>query len=422
MDTKIQEAVGLLRHKIISPVLVESGRSQMEYFRKMEREDFDVPGKGLRKFKASTMKIWLMRYKKHGFTGLKPKSRSDKGGFRRIDESVIKAIEGFRKEHMEVSVAKFYDLALKNEVLGHPPLCLATVRRFLKIKNLFPEMKPVARKRFEMSRFGEMWIGDFMHGPHVLEGVDKKKKRKAILMAFIDDHSRVITGGEFGFYENTTLIEKVFKNAILTYGIPLKIYVDNGASFSSQYLSRVCAHLGIGLVHSKPYDSPSRGKIERFFRSVRDGCLSDFKNTDNITLENLNTIFSKWLRDYHHKEHKGINGRPIDRYQTSMGYYPLKRISDEELDEFFMISLERTVNKDATISISGKIYEAPSGFIGKRVELRYSQEDEKDIYIYENNVRVAKLYPCDPLFNGKYYKPLPKKDEEISYQEVVKYD
>ena len=89
-------------------------------------------------------------------------------------------------------------------------------------------------------------------------------------------NSRVITGGEFGFQENTLLLEKVFKAAILQYGVIARLYVDNGASFSSEYLSRVCASLGIGLVHSKPYDSPSRGKIERFFRTVREMFLSQF--------------------------------------------------------------------------------------------------------------------------------------------------
>ena len=75
-----------------------------------------------------------------------------------------------------------------------------------------------------------------------------------------------------------------------------------------------CALAGISLIHSKPYDSPSRGKIERFFRTVRDRFLS--RLTSELTLDELNEAFSLWLQeDYHHKHHTGIDQRPIDRYQ-----------------------------------------------------------------------------------------------------------
>ena len=46
MDQKLREAIGILRHQIISPVLMESGRGQLAYFKQLESRDFDVPGKG----------------------------------------------------------------------------------------------------------------------------------------------------------------------------------------------------------------------------------------------------------------------------------------------------------------------------------------------------------------------------------------
>jgi len=259
-----------------------------------------------------------------------------------------------------------------------------------------------------------------MHGPHVLEAPLSTKKRKAILLAIIDDHSRLIVGGEFGFFENTKLIEQVFKDAILAYGIPERLYVDNGPSFSSEYLKKTCAYLGIGLVHSKPYDSPSRGKIERWFKTVRESFLAPYgqKPFDGVDLKTLNEVFRQWLREqYHHRNHSGIDARPIDRYQDSVTKYPMRRIDEDALDEFFMVRVERSVNNDSTVSFQGVIYEVPPSYIGRRIELRYIQERPTDVYLYENGIRVQKCHPVDSKANGQLYRP-QRRDSEIALHEA----
>ena len=417
MDSKIAELVGLLRHQIISPVLMETGRSQMNYFREAAAREWDVPGRGPRRYGAMTMKGWLNGYKKNGFPALLPKVRGDEGGFRRISEEHKAALRTLRKEYLSMSVLRFYERALEKNALGTPPICMATLRRFLKVENLYAAKdKTQARKRFEMSRFGELWTGDFMHGPHVQDG---KRRKKAILMAIIDDHSRLIVGGAFGFQENTSLLERVFKEAILSHGLPDRLYVDNGPSFSSAYLARVCAHLKIGLVHSKPYDSPSRGKIERFFRTVREGFLSGIHPNAEITLTELNERFSSWLRaEYHHRHHAGIEMRPVDRLQSSIALYPLRRIDEESLSEFFLASVERTVTNDCTVSYLGTSYETPPSYVGRRVELRYLQERPNEIFLYEEGVRIQRLHQVDTKANGRTYRPSPR-DPHVPFQDLM---
>jgi putative transposase len=420
MDPKIAELVGLLRHQIISPVLMETGRGQAKYFRETAAREWDVPGRGMRRFSALTMKGWLKRYNKNGFQALLPKVREDVGGFRKIPEERKQKIRALRSQHLNMSVLRFYELAVKEDVLGSPPICLATLRRFLKLENLFAKKdEPTARKRFEMSRFGELWTGDFMHGPHVLAEPGGKRHKKAILMAIIDDHSRLIVSGLFGFQENTLLLEHAFKDAILAYGLPDRLYVDNGPSFSSEYLRRVCAHLKIGLIHSKPYDSPSRGKIERFFRTVRDQFLSQIHPNAEITLPELNEKFSTWLRtEYHHRHHSGIESRPVDRLQSSIARYPLKRVDEESLSEFFMVSVERTVTNDCTVSFQATHYETPAAYVGRRIELRYLQERPTEIYLYDNGVRIQRLHPVDTQANGRTYRPGPR-DPHVPFQNIM---
>ncbi len=304
---------------------------------------------------------------------------------------------------------RFYNRCVEAKILGEKPICIETLRRLLKSEGLYKTRPPhQPRKRYEMRYFGELWVADFMHGPklHAQEG-DKRKKR-AILMAIIDDHSRVITGFAWGLAEDTKLIEAVFKDAILTYGIPDRFYCDNGPAFSSQYLALVCASLNVGLIHSKPYDSPSRGKVERFFRSVRQGFLCDVGEESGLTLQALNENFRDWLRDYHHRHHHGIDGRPLDRLQASSSQYPRKRIDSDSLEEFFMVTVKRLVNKDSTLSLNNVIYEVPPEFIDQRVELKFKQERPTEVFLYHDGRRVTKVTPVDSQLNGMVYKPSPR--------------
>jgi transposase InsO family protein len=400
MTEEIRKQIGLLRHRIISPVLMETGRTQMEYFRKIGQEEFAIPGSsGKKYFAPATMKGWLRQYRSFGFNGLLPKTRVDSGQARFIKAEVESKIRDLRTEHLEISVAKFYRLCQKEKIFTKNQICLQTLRRYLKANGPFPIVDTAqGRKRYEMSRFGELWVGDFMHGP-VLE----QKKRKAILLAVIDDYSRMIVGYRWSFEETTMPIEYVLKDALLCYGKPDRIYLDNGASFSSDYLRLVCANLDIGLIHSKPYDSPSRGKIERFWRTVRESFLCDFKGK---TLKELSDAFDIWLRqEYHLVHHNGISCRPIDRYQLSLSEYPRSRVNEEILEELFLVRIYRKVNKDATISFKNLIYELPPQYIGKKVEIKYRQENNRELFLYENNKRVTVIKVVDVRANGRAYKP-----------------
>lgn len=405
MDEQIAQKIGLLKHKIISPVLMESGRNQMNYFKKLEKREFDIPGIGTKRFKATTMKTWLNHYRKFGFKALTPKTRKDKNISRKI--SNWKKIKELRENYLEFPITLFYEKCIEEELLGYPPIHYSTLARFLKQKGLMQKRTAQPRKCYEMDRFGELWVADFCHGPQVLDG---KRRRKVILLAIIDDYSRYIVGASFAFAESTHELEQVFKDAILSFGIPDRLYVDNGSAFSSDYLAHACAQVKIGLIHSKPYDSPSRGKIERFFRTIRGRFLIKYKD-EELSLGEINDNLNKWLRDdYHFKKHFSIKVRPVDRYISSIEKYPLKRIAKDQLDEFFMMGFERTVKNDATVSIGAIFYEVPASCIGMRIEIRYVQGDNSKYYLYENNKRICEIKPVDSRANAKSYRPSPREN------------
>ncbi len=133
--------------------------------------------------------------------------------------------------------------------------------------------------RFEAADPNELWVGDALHGPRVGD-------RKTYLFAFLDDHSRLLPGYRFGFAEDTVRLAAALRPALAARGVPAGIYVDNGSAFVDAWLLRACAKLGVRLVHSQPGRPQGRGKIERFFRTVREQFLVEVTDT---TSEDLTT-------------------------------------------------------------------------------------------------------------------------------------
>lgn len=165
-------------------------------------------------------------------------------------------------------------------------LCQSTAYRILKQKGVPLRLvqAPVDRRRFEAEFPNDMWQSDVMHGPSVkIDG----KMHKAYLIAVLDDHSRLLPHAEFFLSERLDCWLDAFRQALMARGLPRKLYVDNGAAFSSKHLEHICASLGIALIHTPPYTPQGRGKIERFFRTVRTRFLPNFQGG---TLLELNTV------------------------------------------------------------------------------------------------------------------------------------
>ncbi|MHC5058497.1 MAG: DDE-type integrase/transposase/recombinase [Planctomycetota bacterium] len=403
MTDETRDQIALFRYKLISPVLAEPARAQNAYFRRQAELDHNVPHYGVRRFQLSTMKGWLRKYRRKGIKGLRPKPRADLGRPRRLDDNAMEAIRIRCKAYPHYTVTMLYLSLQADGLLGEPPLCYGSLLRIVRQERLLDgtRKRSDARKRYEMDRVNELWVCDFMHGPTVQSD---RRRKKAILCAIIDDHSRMVVGHAFSAHETVSALTVVLKEAFSAFGVPRRLYVDNGPSFSSDLLAQACAGAGISLIHSKPYDSPSRGKVERFFRTVRERFLSTI--TEELTLDALNDAFTRWLKDdYHHRHHTGIDQRPIDRYHASSAQTDIRRLARAELDEIFLIRHERLVNNDATISFKGNIYEVPAAYIRQRVELRHPVDDDAELWLYDAGQKVARLKLVDARENARVFRP-----------------
>ncbi len=175
------------------------------------------------------------------------------------------------------------------------------------------------RRHFAYQKAGELWMSDVMHGPAVV--VSGRRKQKTYLIGLIDDAIRVVPYGVFALSESTSAYLPVLRQGVMRRGIPLRLYVDNGAAFRSHHLALVCARLGITLIHARPYQPAGKGKQERFFRTVRMRFLPTLGPADLGSLDALNRRFWAWVEgEYHRAPHRGLDDMtPLDAWAMRSG-------------------------------------------------------------------------------------------------------
>jgi len=337
-----------------------------------------IPYSSRTRISENTVYRWIGRYRKSGgkIESLHPRKRNDRGKPRVLTGETIANIVNARKERPHVPVKMLLaDLKCRNLIPERTGL--TTLYRVLHQTDLMNKTPvPEDRRKFEAPLPNDIWQSDVMHGPKVdVNGT----QRKTYLIAFLDDHSRLVPFAAFYLSENFSSFMDAFEKALVKRGLPRKLYVDNGAAYRSHKLEFTCASLAIALIHARPYKPQGKGKIERFFRTVR----SDFLSVANtVSLETINASFDKWLEDvYHQRKHTGTSMTPFNRFTRKLACI---RQAPRDLKNHFRKAVNRTVARDRTVTLDGRLFEAPVLLIGKRVLLLYHEHTPKQVEIFWN--------------------------------------
>jgi putative transposase len=186
-------------------------------------------------------------------------------------------------------------------------------------------------------------------------------------------------------------LEAALRGGLAARGVPRSIYVDNGSAFVSAPLLRACAVLGIRLVHSTPGRPQRRGKIERFFETVRIQFLVEVEARGVANLDELNRLFSAWVETvYHRRVHSETNQAPIER--LGAGAVPALP-TPEQLHEAFLWSETRAVTKTGTVSLHGNVFEVDAALVGCRVEVVFDPFDLESVEIRYQGRAMGKGLP-----------------------------
>lgn len=344
--------------------------------REKSSRTYKIPYSSSTRVSRSTLKKWISDYNNAGghIEGLMPTRRKDRGHFRSLDLSLQLAIKEIKAEKDLTGVALVRELRQRKYIGPTERINLSVLYSFLKKNNLERPKKLIDRRAFEADNPNELWQSDILHGPLVLDG---SKKRKAYLIAIIDDNSRLIPHAQFYFSERLDDFKSCLKSAIEKRGLPQKLYIDNGACYKAMNVEQVAACLGIGIIHTPPYTPQGRGKIERWFRYVRESFLSLCR--ESLGINELNERFYDWIEEYHNKVHSTTGQTPLERYRLDM---KCVRVAPPDLYNYFRFIEFRRVKKDRTLRLNGTVFEAPVELIDYRVELRFHRESPEDVEIF----------------------------------------
>ena len=405
--TKQDADMAQFRFALIAPVVqgLFPDSSATAYYKRVTEKPLTLPDGSTVQYSYKTLEKWKSIYDNGGLDALLPGRRSDLGTSRVLDDEAISEIYRLKEEHPRMNATQIYWHLVKESFI---PACVSvdSVQRFIKHNDLKSARNPSLkdRKAFEEDSFGRCWQADTCYLPYITED---GKSRRVYCMIIIDDHSRLIVGGGLFYSDNAYNFQKVLKQAVATYGIPDKLYVDNGCSYSNEQLSMICVSIGTVLLHTKVRDGASKGKVERHFRTLKERWLYTLDLKAITSLEQFNDMLRDYIRTYNTTFHRGINSTPMERYLGSD--YKLKMPqSSEWLDECFLNRTTRKVRNDSTITIDKTSFDVPMQFISAKVEIRFLPDDMDSAYILfedkhypirrtnrEENCRTKRQNPID---------------------------
>lgn len=353
-------------------------------------------------FTWRTIQTWYSRYKKDGITSMKPRPRSDRGSLRkvepeRVEEAIERVLPSFHGKPQ--NVAAVYRACIEQGHLERRQVAPNTFRRVVKRFELLKPQAESADKRrlaFAKAHANELWQADTMFGPFVKHGEGRVQSK---LIAFIDDASRLCCHGEFFPVENTDTLIQALRSALYKRGVPDAMYVDNGSIYASKEIGQVCTRLGCLLCHTPVRDGAAKGKVERFFRTVRASFLT--KALDLSSTQALNRAFTTWVEeDYNGREHSALGMRPVDRFGLDLSRVRFLPPS-ESSDELFFVEEERSVLADNTFSLRRVRYEAPRDLRSRKVQVRFDRKHASRAIVYFKGERMGEARPVDFIGNDR---------------------
>ena len=404
------ERLDFFKYGIISSLINQEKVNIRHACKALSEKSYYYKGKN-RKYSEETIRKWYYKYKNLGFDKLNTKKRSDREKSRKLSDESVEYIISLREKYPKITVKNIYQKLLEDGYLNES-IKIDVLYRYCKTDDMLrKKVVHDERRRYEKRYPNDTWQADTSYGPYIT--IDGNKYR-TYLIHFIDDNSRLVVGHGFYLSDSAINVQKVFKEAISTYGIPKQIYLDNGKSYSNIQLELICARLGVKLTHTHAYDPEAKGKVERCFKTIKEGWMYGKDWNTFKSLDDLNEDYDKYLYEsYNNRVHSEIGDTPNNVWHKGIPDTIHKTIEADKLEEAFMHEIVRKVNKDRTVNIDNKLYEAPSMYKLQKVTLRYYISNVEEIWIYENGDRKEKLKKLDKKENSEI------KRKVIDYTRIV---
>jgi putative transposase len=403
------EAVAIYRATVIGPLMhrVLTHGQLAVALRALSEQRFRPPGaESTRTYSVPTLERWLYAFRQEGLAGLRPAQRSDRGFAQDLSDELRTLLLDIRREHPDASVPLILRTLTDEGRLEEGTVSEPTVRRLyaaagLRRRAASPQDEPRTRLRWQAERPGALWHGDVCH----VTGCSVAGKETPIrIHGLLDDASRYVVALEAHATEKEVDMLGMTVDALRRHGRPDALYLDNGSTYRGEILKTACARLGITLLHAKPYDPQARGKMERFWRTLRQGCLTYLGAV--ASLADINTTLRAFLdKRYHPAPHAGLLGKSPDKV------YAARPAGEGVVEETALrVALteraRRRVSGDNIVSVDGIAWQLDQGYLAGQVVLvaRCFVAPGEPPWVEHEGKRLL-LHPVDPARNGRRTRP-----------------
>ena len=399
------EAVALFRAQVIG-ALTRSTLSRGELaaeLRTLAARKYRPPrSRATKCYGVSTLERWYYAYRHGGLAALRPDARADRGHARALTPAQRALVLDIRREYPGASAALILRTLEFDGRLPTGVVSASTVARLLRDAKLPRGARPDGhtRLRWQAEHPGALWHGDVCHGPALRIGQTTKPLR---IHALLDDASRYVVALEAHHTEREDDMLDLLVGTLRRHGAPDALYLDNGATYSGDVLRLACERLGITLIHAKPYDAPARGKMERFWRTLRAGCLDHLG-----TLTSLHDVQARLLafldEHYHRAPHGGLFGRTPTQAWEGAATRPL---DEPQLTAALTIRTRRRVRKDGTLDVDGAAWQLDESFLAGALVTVAVDKTGSAPPVVEHDGRRYVLRPVDVVAAGKTRRKPP---------------
>jgi len=402
------EKIALFRYGLIAPLVLETlPRGELtRRAQEIAARLYDIPHSTRRQVAVDTLLEWTLRYRRNGLAALHPKTRLDRGQQRVVTPETAALIERLKRANPHrTGTSLLRELAPADEQ-DMTELSASTLYRFLRTRGLTERQllldRTAAHKKYEAEFANQIWQSDMLFGPWVER--PGGGKMQVFLQATLDDASRLIPHAQFYPNQGLDSFLDCLRQAVSARGIPTRLYMDNAKIYRSPQLARIAASIGILIIHTPPYQPEGRGKIERFFRSVREQFLASLEPKALLSLEHLNEQLWHWLdTGYHRRQHSSLDTTPLLRWQ-----HDIERVRQlpptTDMRRLFFYRVDRLVRRDSTFQLRNHFFEAPPLLAGKKIEVRFDPLDLEQVEIYCDGKPQGAARLVDAVVNGRTYR------------------
>lgn len=394
-DDDHARAEALFRYGVIAPLLDErEDRSLRARMAVLASERHPHPCRGEIRITTRTLWTWLGRFRRGGLDALRPRHRKDHGSLRAVPRAVLDRAEVLRRKVPKRWTSTVIDILVREGTVtsGQRPH-RATIDRHLRRRGasrrqlLVLGAKPTIKMQFDA--FGDLWVGDYHHGPKVLAPDGRLTTAK--LGAFLDHTTRYPVADRWYLAEDLGSLRDTMLRAVLVWGPPRLAYTDRGAVYRAEQLAYSLAALGARLVHSRAYYSQGRGLIERWWQ-LADAFQVEIDDRDEpVTLHELNRLWEAFRTfRYLEEPHSELGMSPA---QAIAAVTP-RPIDPAVARELFLVRADRIVNKkDATVSVEGRRFLCDGTLRGRKVTVRYDPRELSSVLVFVDGVRTQRAHP-----------------------------